>query len=85
MDDERQKIQLKLAFSEGDRSEAPNTSQAGTESFTAKHSAESPSIDERLMEEVCEQDNCKRALKRVQANKGSAGIDGMNPRSIQST
>jgi RNA-directed DNA polymerase len=29
------------------------------------------------MEEVCERDNLKRALRRVRANKGSAGIDGM--------
>jgi RNA-directed DNA polymerase len=30
-----------------------------------------------LMEEVCERENCKQALKRVKANKGSAGVDGM--------
>ena len=29
------------------------------------------------MEEVCERENCKRALKRVKANKGSPGVDGM--------
>lgn len=29
------------------------------------------------MEEVCERENCKRALARVQANKGSPGVDGM--------
>ncbi|RPJ83947.1 MAG: group II intron reverse transcriptase/maturase, partial [Acidobacteria bacterium] len=29
------------------------------------------------MEEVCERGNCKQALKRVKANKGSAGVDGM--------
>ncbi|MBV9265868.1 MAG: group II intron reverse transcriptase/maturase [Acidobacteriaceae bacterium] len=29
------------------------------------------------MEEVCERENCKQALKRVKANKGSAGVDGM--------
>ncbi len=29
------------------------------------------------MEEVCERENCLRALKRVKANKGSPGIDGM--------
>jgi retron-type reverse transcriptase len=29
------------------------------------------------MEEVCERENCKQALQRVQANKGSAGVDGM--------
>ena len=27
------------------------------------------------MEEVCERDNLKEALRRVQANKGSAGVD----------
>jgi RNA-directed DNA polymerase len=78
MGDERQKTQLKLAFNEEHRSEAPTASPEGTELSTAKHKAESPTINERLMEEVCEQENCKRALKRVQANKGSAGIDGMN-------
>src|SRR5664279_821875 len=29
------------------------------------------------MEEVCGRENCKQALKRVKANKGSAGVDGM--------
>ena len=29
------------------------------------------------MEEVCERDNLKEALRRVQANKGSAGVDRM--------
>jgi RNA-directed DNA polymerase len=29
------------------------------------------------MEEVCERDNLKEALRRVRANKGSAGVDGM--------
>jgi len=29
------------------------------------------------MEEICEQENCKQALARVKANKGSPGIDGM--------
>jgi len=29
------------------------------------------------MEEVCERENCKQALARVNANKGSAGVDGM--------
>jgi RNA-directed DNA polymerase len=29
------------------------------------------------MEEVCEWENCKQALQRVKANKGSPGVDGM--------
>jgi RNA-directed DNA polymerase len=78
MNDRRQKNQLELAFTERVRSETPMDSAEGTESFTAKRSIESPTNIERLMEEVCEQENCKRALKHVQSNKGSAGIDGMS-------
>jgi hypothetical protein len=29
------------------------------------------------MEEVCERENLKKALRRVKANKGGAGVDGM--------
>ena len=38
---------------------------------------ESPADTEALMEEVCERENCKQALRRVKANKGSPGVDGM--------
>jgi len=37
----------------------------------------SPESKARLMEEVCERENLKRALRRVQANKGGPGVDGM--------
>ena len=66
-----------LAFSEADRGEARKSLGVGTESFTVKRGTESPAIGEQLMEEVCERENCKRALARVKANKGSAGVDGM--------
>jgi RNA-directed DNA polymerase len=39
--------------------------------------AENPASTNRLMEEVCERENLKKALRRVKANKGSAGVDGM--------
>jgi RNA-directed DNA polymerase len=77
MGDKRQKNQLVLAFGEESRGEAPMDSREGTESLTAKRRAESPAIGERLMEEVCERENCKQALARVKANKGSPGVDGM--------
>jgi RNA-directed DNA polymerase len=77
MSDKRQKNQLVLAFQEESRSEAPMTSEEGTESFAAKRRVESPAIGEQLMEEVCERENCKQALARVKANKGSPGVDGM--------
>jgi RNA-directed DNA polymerase len=77
MGDKRQKNQLVLAFMEEDRGEAPKDLQEGTESSVVKRGTESPAITEQLMEEVCERENCKQALKRVRANKGSAGVDGM--------
>jgi RNA-directed DNA polymerase len=77
MDDKRQKNQLVLAFMEEDRGEAPNGLRGGTESSGGKRGTESPAIAEQLMEEVCGRENCKQALKRVKANKGSAGVDGM--------
>ena len=77
MSDRRPKNQLGLAFLEESGGEAPTTSQEGTESLTAKRGAESPAIGEPLMEEVCERENCKQALARVKANKGSPGVDGM--------
>ena len=77
MDDKRQKNQLVLAFMEEDRGEAPKGLRKGTESSAGKRGIESPAIAEQLMEEVCGRENCKQALKRVKANKGSAGVDGM--------
>jgi RNA-directed DNA polymerase len=76
MSDKRQKNQLQLAFVEENRGEAPKGLDEGTESHAAKRRAESPAT-EQLMEEVCERENCKQALARVKANKGSAGVDGM--------
>jgi RNA-directed DNA polymerase len=77
MSDKRQNNQLLLAFEDESRSEAPRVSGEGTETFTAKRGTESPAIGERLMEEVCERENCKQALARVKANKGSPGMDRM--------
>jgi RNA-directed DNA polymerase len=79
MSDKRQKnqLQLVLAFTDEGRSEAPKARREGTETLTAKRRIESPAGAEQVMEAVCERENCLRALKRVKANKGSPGIDGM--------
>jgi RNA-directed DNA polymerase len=82
MSDKRQKNQLVLAFLDENRSEAPRVSMEGTESLTAKRGTKSPAIGEQLMEEVCERENCKQALARVKANKGSPGVDGMTVREL---
>src|SRR6201998_420258 len=80
MSGQRQKNQPEqgvLAFPAESRSEAPKATAKGTETLMAKRQSESLSGTERLMEEVCELENCKQALQRVKANKGSPGVDGM--------
>ena len=66
-----------LAFPAEGRSEAPKAAEGGTETPVVKRKAESLAGTERLMEEVCALENCKQALQRVKANKGSPGVDGM--------
>ena len=59
------------------RGEAPKVGGSG-EASTAVHGDErSGTSDARLMERVVERGNVVAALKRVQKNKGSPGIDGM--------
>jgi RNA-directed DNA polymerase len=75
--DKRQNIQKKLDFSSERKGEARQAGREETESRQAVHEPESPASTIRLMEEVCERENLLEALRRVKANKGSAGIDGM--------
>ena len=77
MNEKQQKIQLQLAFMTGDRAESPRPGTEGTESFAAKCKAESPATTDGTMEEILDPENLRKALKRVKANKGSAGIDRM--------
>ncbi len=82
MGDKRQKSQLLLAFAADGRGESPATAKEGTEPPAAKCAAESPTETDSLMEEVCQRDNLWQALKRVQANKGAPGVDGMTVRKL---
>jgi len=85
MSSKRQKTrpkQLGLTWPVEDRGEALRTAEQGSEMLTAKRVHETPADTERLMEEVCERENCQQALKRVKANKGSPGVDGMTVREL---
>jgi RNA-directed DNA polymerase len=73
----QQNIQTELDFSATSAGEAREAGREETESLSTTSDPESPASTNRLMEEVCERENLKEALRRVKANRGSAGIDGM--------
>src|SRR6202049_2058377 len=75
--DRQQNIQGKLDFSSSPAGEACEAGREEDESLPVVHGPESPASTNGLMEEVCERENLKKALRRVKANKGSAGVDVM--------
>jgi RNA-directed DNA polymerase len=75
--DKQQNLQTELDFSSTRAGEACGTGRGEPESLMVAHDTESPANTNRLMEEVCERENLKEALRQVKANKGSAGIDRM--------
>ena len=75
--DMQRNIQNELNFSPTPAGEACEAGREEAESIPAMNDPESPASTSRLMEEVCERENLKEALRRVKANKGSAGIDRM--------
>ena len=75
-DDKQRNIQMELDFSSALTGAARGVAGEGTESSLLASGPESPARTNRLMEEVCERENLKEALRQVKANKGSAGVDG---------
>jgi RNA-directed DNA polymerase len=75
--DTQQNIQIELNFSVTPAGEAREAGREETESQLTMHAPERPAGTTRLMEEICDRENMEEALRRVKANKGSAGIDGM--------
>src|SRR5271170_1755674 len=73
----QQNIQIELNLSSTSAGEAREAGREETESLSTTHDPETPARTNRLMEEVCERENLKEALRRVKANKGSAGVDGI--------
>src|SRR2546427_2039326 len=76
-DDKQQNIQMELAFSSALTGAARGVAGEEAESLMATSGPESPARTNRLMEEVCERENLKAALRQVKGNKGSAGVDGI--------
>jgi RNA-directed DNA polymerase len=75
MNNKRQKTKRYWeTFTEG---EARRDDSTVTELFMAEGMHESPEGTTQLMEKVCEPKNLLEALRKVKANGGSSGVDGM--------
>jgi RNA-directed DNA polymerase len=75
--DMRQNIQSDLDFSCSPTGEARKTVGEGSESLRTTNAPESPARTNPTMEEIVERENLKEALRRVKANKGGPGVDGI--------
>jgi RNA-directed DNA polymerase len=73
----QQKSQEQMAFASDDKVKPEAPLEEGTEPLAAGSNTESQATNERLMEKMLERGNLKRALERVEGNKGAAGVDGM--------
>jgi RNA-directed DNA polymerase len=77
MNGQRLTEQLELAFTPAEAETSATAGDDGAEPDVAKCEPERPAVANAVMEAVCERENLKKALRRVKANKGSPGIDGM--------
>src|SRR6266403_1154223 len=75
--DMQQNIQGELNFSATPAGEAREAGREEAESRLTTHAPERPAGTTRLMEEISDRENLKEALRRVKANKGSPGMDGI--------
>jgi RNA-directed DNA polymerase len=80
--EKRQKTQYELAFEDAGRGEALRSSEGRVESTAAGLGTESQANTDKLIEEACEKENLKEALRRVKANAGAAGVDGMTVKEL---
>src|ERR1700757_3380384 len=75
--DKRLNLQQRLDFSSAPTGEAQQAAREDIESLSAGGEPEHPANTCRIMEEICERENLKEALRQVKSNKGSAGVDRM--------
>jgi RNA-directed DNA polymerase len=73
----RQPIQLELNLESGVPSEARIVSIQGVAAVSAEKEIESQVKSVGLMVKILEEQTMRRAWKKIKANKGSAGIDGI--------
>jgi RNA-directed DNA polymerase len=69
-------------YSSGSRGRNPQGPVAGASNLTAKRDDSCRKI-QKLMEAVVERENMLKALRQVEANKGSAGVDGVSVQALR--
>ena len=69
-------------YSSGSRGRNPQGPVAGASNLTAKRDDSCQKI-QKLMETVVERENMVKALCQVEANKGSAGVDGVSVQALR--
>src|ERR1700686_4051798 len=77
MNGQRLTEQLELVFTSTEEGATSTVVREDAEPVVTKCEPERPAVTNPLMEAVCERENLKKALRRVKANKGSPGGDGM--------
>jgi len=77
MSGQRLTEQLQLVFTAAEEATSSTVAREDAEPVVAECEPERPAVTHSLMEAVCERENLKKALRRVKANKGSPGVDGM--------
>ena len=58
-------------------------SRRGGKGYIASHPSEHPTGESRLLEQILEWGNMKRAIKQVVRNQGAPGVDGMTVRQVK--
>lgn len=71
------------AFTAEATGEARSDGRQGVEVRMVKETTEGPTPTDRLMELICEEKNIEEACRRVESNKGSAGVDGMTTKQLR--
>ena len=83
MSGQRLTEQLQLVFAPAEEVTTSTVGHEGAEPVVAKCEPERPAVTNSVMEAVCERANLKKALRRVKANKGSPGVDGVTVEQLQ--
>ena len=74
---QKKKDEIPEACLEGSERNLRGTGMGASEKITAKRDKLSPEEEMQLVERVVERENMKKALKRVEENKGASGVDEM--------